>query len=82
MSIANETNSVVRKLPESAEAEADGTVLYRQRYIIGTHSFTHRFETSVDAMAKDHRQSDHFFSSNAPFALVLSSLCFLVGAAR
>lgn len=33
MSIANETNSVVRKLPESAEAEADGTVLYRQRYV-------------------------------------------------
>src|ERR1700746_3501311 len=33
VSIANETNSVVRKLPESAEAEPDGTVLYRQRYV-------------------------------------------------
>jgi gamma-aminobutyric acid receptor subunit beta len=33
MSIANETSSVVRKLPESAEAEPDGTVLYRQRYV-------------------------------------------------
>jgi hypothetical protein len=33
VSIANETSSVVRKLPESAEAEPDGTVLYRQRYV-------------------------------------------------
>src|SRR6201997_4590153 len=33
VSIANETNSVVRKLPESAEAEPDGTVIYRQRYV-------------------------------------------------
>jgi hypothetical protein len=31
--IANETNSVVRKFPESAEAEPDGTVVYRQRYV-------------------------------------------------
>ena len=31
--IANETSSVVRKFPESAEAEPDGTVLYRQRYV-------------------------------------------------
>jgi hypothetical protein len=31
--IANETSSVVRKLPESAEVEPDGTVLYRQRYV-------------------------------------------------
>ena len=31
--IANETNSVVRKFPESAEVEPDGTVLYRQRYV-------------------------------------------------
>jgi hypothetical protein len=31
--IANETNSVVRKLPESAEVEPDGTVTYRQRYV-------------------------------------------------
>ena len=30
--IANETSSVVRKLPESVEVEPDGTVLYRQRY--------------------------------------------------
>ena len=30
--IANETSSVVRKFPESAEVEPDGTVLYRQRY--------------------------------------------------
>ena len=28
--IANETSSVVRKFPESADAEPDGTVLYRQ----------------------------------------------------
>ena len=31
--IANETSSVVRKLPELAEVEPDGTVLYRQRYV-------------------------------------------------
>jgi neurotransmitter-gated ion-channel len=31
--IANETSSVVRKFPESAEAEPDGTVIYRQRYV-------------------------------------------------
>jgi hypothetical protein len=31
--IANETSSVVRKLPESAEVEPDGTVLYPQRYV-------------------------------------------------
>src|SRR6201981_350849 len=31
--IANEPSSVVRKLPESAEVEPDGTVLYRQRYV-------------------------------------------------
>ena len=31
--IANETSSVVRKLPEAAEVEPDGTVLYRQRYV-------------------------------------------------
>jgi neurotransmitter-gated ion-channel len=30
--IANETSSVVRKLPESVEVEADGTVICRQRY--------------------------------------------------
>src|SRR6476620_3311902 len=33
VSIANETSSVVRKLPESAEVEPDGTVIYRQRYV-------------------------------------------------
>ena len=33
VAIANETSSVVRKLPESAEVEPDGTVLYRQRYV-------------------------------------------------
>lgn len=33
VSIANETSSVVRKLPESAEVEPDGTVTYRQRYV-------------------------------------------------
>jgi Neurotransmitter-gated ion-channel ligand binding domain len=33
VSIANETSSVVRKLPESAEVEPNGTVLYRQRYV-------------------------------------------------
>src|ERR1700745_2830663 len=31
--IANETSSVVRKFPESAEVEPDGTVLYRQLYV-------------------------------------------------
>src|SRR6201993_3923981 len=31
--IANETNSVVRKFPESAEVEPDGTVLSRQFYV-------------------------------------------------
>jgi hypothetical protein len=31
--IVNETNSVSRKLPDSAEVEADGTVTYRQRYV-------------------------------------------------
>jgi hypothetical protein len=31
--IANETSSVVRKLPESVEVDPDGTVLYRQRYV-------------------------------------------------
>jgi hypothetical protein len=31
--IANETSSVIRKLPESAEVEPDGTVVYRQRYV-------------------------------------------------
>ena len=31
--IANETSSVVRKLPESAEVEPDGTVIYRQLYV-------------------------------------------------
>jgi hypothetical protein len=31
--IANETGSVVRKLPDSAEVEPDGTVLARQRYV-------------------------------------------------
>jgi len=31
--IANETSSVVRKLPELAEVGPDGTVLYRQRYV-------------------------------------------------
>ena len=31
--IANETNSVNRRLPESVEVEGDGTVLYRQRYV-------------------------------------------------
>jgi hypothetical protein len=33
VSIANETNSVVRKLSEFAEVDPDGTVLYRQRYV-------------------------------------------------
>jgi hypothetical protein len=31
--IVNETNSVSRRLPESFEVEADGTVTYRQRYV-------------------------------------------------
>jgi hypothetical protein len=31
--IVNETNSVIRRLPESFEVEADGTVTYRQRYV-------------------------------------------------
>jgi hypothetical protein len=31
--VANETSSVVHKLPESAEVDPDGTVLYRQRYV-------------------------------------------------
>jgi hypothetical protein len=31
--IANETSSVVRKLPESVDVEPDGTVVYRQRYV-------------------------------------------------
>jgi hypothetical protein len=31
--VVNETNSVTHKLPESVEAEHDGTVLYRQRYV-------------------------------------------------
>jgi hypothetical protein len=31
--IVNETNSVNRRLPESAYVDADGTVLYRQRYV-------------------------------------------------
>jgi len=35
--IANETSSVVQKLPQSAEVEPDGTVTYRQRYV-GTFS--------------------------------------------
>jgi hypothetical protein len=37
--IANETSTVVRELPESAEVEPDGTVIYRQRYV---GSFTQR----------------------------------------
>src|SRR5215831_2340303 len=32
VSIANETSSVSHRLPDSVEVEADGTVLYRQRY--------------------------------------------------
>jgi hypothetical protein len=32
VSIANETSSVSRKLPESVEVDSDGNVLYRQRY--------------------------------------------------
>jgi hypothetical protein len=31
--IVNETNSVSRRLPESTEVEADGTVVYPQRYV-------------------------------------------------
>jgi len=31
--IVNETNSVNRRLPESVDVDADGTVLYRQRYV-------------------------------------------------
>ena len=31
--IVNETNAVSRRLPESAEVDAEGTVLYRQRYV-------------------------------------------------
>jgi hypothetical protein len=30
--IVNETNSVIRKFPDSVEVEPDGTVIYRQRY--------------------------------------------------
>ena len=33
VAIVNETNSVNRRLPESAEVDADGSVLYRQRYV-------------------------------------------------
>jgi Neurotransmitter-gated ion-channel ligand binding domain/Neurotransmitter-gated ion-channel transmembrane region len=33
VAIVNETNSVSRRLPESAEADADGTVVYRQRFV-------------------------------------------------
>jgi hypothetical protein len=33
VAIVNETNSVSRRLPESPEVEADGTVIYRQRYV-------------------------------------------------
>jgi len=32
VSIANETSSVSHRLPDTVEVEADGTVLYRQRY--------------------------------------------------
>src|SRR4029077_3094106 len=31
--ILNETNSVIRRLPETSDVEADGTVVYRQRYV-------------------------------------------------
>src|SRR6267154_1403670 len=34
VSIANETSSVVRKLPESAEVEPDGTVRYRPNEVV------------------------------------------------
>jgi hypothetical protein len=33
VSIANETNAVSRKFPDSVEVEADGTVICRQRYV-------------------------------------------------
>jgi hypothetical protein len=33
VTIANETSSVVRKLPEFVEVESDGTVIYRQRFV-------------------------------------------------
>jgi hypothetical protein len=33
VTIANETNSVTRKLPDSVEVDPDGTVNYRQRYV-------------------------------------------------
>jgi Neurotransmitter-gated ion-channel ligand binding domain/Neurotransmitter-gated ion-channel transmembrane region len=33
VSIANETNSVSHKFPETVEVDADGNVLYRQRYV-------------------------------------------------
>ena len=33
VAIANETSSLSRKFPESVEVEADGTVIYRQRYV-------------------------------------------------
>jgi hypothetical protein len=33
VAIVNETNSVTRRLPESAEVTADGTVTYRQAYV-------------------------------------------------
>jgi hypothetical protein len=33
VSIANETNSVSRKLPETVEVDSDGSVVYRQRYV-------------------------------------------------
>src|SRR5215472_13489721 len=32
VSVVNETNSVIHKLPESVEIQSDGTVLYRQHY--------------------------------------------------
>ncbi|PYK79804.1 MAG: hypothetical protein DME37_07975 [Verrucomicrobia bacterium] len=33
VAIVNETNAVSRKFPESAEVDADGTVVYRQRFV-------------------------------------------------
>src|SRR5205807_2818241 len=33
VAIVNEANSVSRRLPESAEVDADGTVVYRQRFV-------------------------------------------------
>ena len=33
VAIVNETNSVSRRLPESAEVDPDGTVVYRQRFV-------------------------------------------------